>query len=100
MNRSIACATMALTITACGPQVVVSTPPARCASLVPAGWSEGVEAAPAPETRGLTDPLAREQAWAGAYVAQDGQLRKANGRTADAIEIFARCEEMVNAARQ
>jgi len=37
--------------------------------------------------------------WQKAFVAQSGQLSKANGRTGDVITIFAGCEAMVNAAR-
>jgi uncharacterized protein YcnI len=37
--------------------------------------------------------------WASAYVAMNGQLDKANGRTRDAITIPHNCEKMVNAAR-
>lgn len=71
---------------------------------MPKGWSDGVEAVPVPPmpaTSGnaLTDALAAVKAWAGAYVATDGQLAKANGRTADTIEIVQRCEAAVNAAR-
>jgi len=45
------------------------------------------------------DLLGQVKAWAAAYVASEGQLAKANGRTADAIGIMQRCEAMVNAAR-
>lgn len=37
--------------------------------------------------------------WASGYVAMDGQLQKANGRTKDAMTIQKNCETMVNAAR-
>jgi hypothetical protein len=37
--------------------------------------------------------------WQKAFVAQSGQLSKANGRTADAISIIGGCETLVNAAR-
>lgn len=43
--------------------------------------------------------LGQVKAWAGAYVAQDGQIAKANGRTADTIYIVGQCEDMANAAR-
>ncbi|HKF95120.1 MAG TPA: hypothetical protein VKB96_11090 [Gammaproteobacteria bacterium] len=38
----------------------------------------------------------RALAWG---VAQSGQLSKANGRIGDTIDIFGRCEALVNAAR-
>lgn len=37
--------------------------------------------------------------WASGYVAMDGQLQKANGRTTDAMAIQKNCEMMVNSAR-
>lgn len=37
--------------------------------------------------------------WAAGYVAMDGQLSKANGRTQDAIGIVTECERLVNEAR-
>lgn len=68
---------------------------------------EGVEATPvpanAPVTLGapLTAALVAQivAPWASAYVGMSGQLEKANGRTADAIDIVKRCETLVNAAR-
>ena len=85
-------------------------PPARCADLIPSDWAQGVEAAPIPTNSPmipdlLGKPLTATGAativgpWASGYVAQDGQLAKANGRTADAIAIFRRCEQLVNEAR-
>lgn len=85
------------------------TPPARCADLIPTDWQQPVDAAPvptnAPDAEWLGKPLtaAVEAAliapWANGYVAQDGALAKANGRTADTISIFKACEAQVNAAR-
>ena len=76
----------------------MTTPPASCARLIPENWSEGVKGAPVPQMDAL-DLLGQVKAWAGAYVASEGQLAKANGRTADAIGIMQRCEAMMNAAR-
>jgi hypothetical protein len=79
----------ALTLAACGPRPIVSVPPAACAKLLPADWTQGVPA----------EPIPADDDWASAYVGQTGQLAKANGRLSDAIGIFSRCEAMVNAAR-
>lgn len=87
------------------PAPIVSTPPARCADLIPVGWKDGVEAAPVPDTTApaamspLDAAIMEAKQWAGAYVAQDGQLDKANGRTADTISIVRTCEAQANAAR-
>lgn len=100
MKHLFTCTVLALALTGCGiiSRPVVSMPPARCASLVPSSWSEGVDATPVPDTAGLT-ALEAIQAWAGAYVGMSAQLEKANGRTSDTVEIVSRCEELVNAAR-
>jgi hypothetical protein len=37
--------------------------------------------------------------WAQAYVGSDGQVDKANGRTADTISIIVECERLQNEAR-
>lgn len=105
MRKTIALAALALA--GCINRPVVSTPPADCASLVPAGWHDGVEAAPVPENAPvqLGQPLTAATVaaiigpWASAYVVMSGMLEKANGRTADAIDIVKRCETLVNKAR-
>lgn len=66
--------------------------------MIPPGWSQGTDATPIPDTKGLSDFQA-VQAWAAAYVGMSGQLDKANGRTQDAIGIMQRCEGLVNEAR-
>jgi len=98
--RTIVCISLALALTGCGwfKDTIVSTPPARCSALIPDSWSDGVEAAPVPDTVDL-GPFEQVKAWASAYVAQGGQLAKANGRTADTVHIVQRCEELINAAR-
>jgi hypothetical protein len=86
---------------------IVMIPPARCADLVPKSWTEGVPAAPVPTNAPVTlgVPLTLQivaaiiAPWANAYVAQDGQLDKANGRATDAISIVRECEAQANAAR-
>lgn len=74
------------------------TPPAQCSKLLPDNWREGVESEPIPDTAGASD-LSAAKLWAQAYVGQTGQLEKANGRTADAITVYERCEALVNSAR-
>jgi len=75
------------------------TPPASCASLLPDSWSEVIEGAAIPTVPAGATVLQVEQIWSMAFIEQAGQLAKANGRTADAVGIFTRCEAMVNAAR-
>lgn len=112
MNRALIALTLGLSLTGCGiiSRPVVTTPPARCASLVPDEWREGVEAAPIPANEpqiadwlgmALTAPMVAAiiAPWAAGYVAMDGQLGKANSRTVAAMDITARCEAMINEAR-
>lgn len=80
-----------LTLPGCA-RSIVSTPPAGCAKLIPAAWADGIEGYPIPEGDTTDD-------WRKAFVGQSGQLSKANGRTADVINIFRECEKLVNAAR-
>jgi hypothetical protein len=84
-------------------------PPARCVDLTPKGWHDGVEAAPVPSNTDVTawlgQPLTKAMVaaiiapWASGYVAMSGQLEKANGRTADTMDITRECERQVNDAR-
>jgi len=82
-------------------------PPARCADLIPKGWSDGVPAAAVPDNAPVVmgAPLTPQivaaiiAPWASAYVEQDSQIDKANGRTADTISIVRECEAQANAAR-
>lgn len=106
-------------VTGCA-AIRVTIPPATCAKLIPPNWREPVEhtaiPAPVPADHGAAvcanvGPAAEafcrasqralegERRYAGAYVAESGQVEKANGRTVDAIGIFERCEAAVNAAR-
>lgn len=73
-------------------QSIVKTPPARCSSLIPKTWADGVPGAALPAGDETAD-------WQKAFVAQSGQLSKANGRTADVISIIGGCETLVNKAR-
>ncbi len=70
-----------------------TSPEARCSQLVPANWADGVEGADIPADDDVTT-------WQRAFVAQSGQLEKANGRTADAMAITSRCETMINETRR
>lgn len=85
-------------LAACAPKIV-STPPAACASLLPTSWRAGVAHEGIPDTSGMTD-LDAAKSWAQAYVGQSGKLEIANSRTADAIGIVERCEELQNKARE
>lgn len=60
--------------------------------MVPEAWRAPVEAIPLPAFEIVGDALT-------AFVAQTGQLDKANGRTADTIFIVENCEKLVNGAR-
>lgn len=64
----------------------------RCTSLIPNTWQTPVEGAAVPEGVDVKD-------WMAGFVAQAGQLEKANGRTLDTIQIVTNCEELVNASR-
>jgi len=110
MKRLTLCALATLSLGGCISRPIVSTPEVRCNSLIPSTWSEPVASASIPQNdprltgwygQVLTEAMAAAiiAPWATGFVMQDGQLDKANGRTADAIEIDRACEEMVNAAR-
>lgn len=103
----------AMLLSACGiiSRPIVSTPEVRCNSLIPSTWSEPVGSASIPQNdprlnewigQPLTAPMAAAiiGPWAAAYIAADGQLDKANGRTRDAIEIDRVCEAAYNEARE
>lgn len=82
-------------------------PSARCSELVPAGWTDPVKGASVPENAPVVLGMPLTAAvvaaivapWQAGFVAQAGQLEKANGRTADSITIVSRCEAMLNATR-
>lgn len=82
-------------------------PPASCADLIPAGHKLAIPAAnvPVPSVVPYGAPLTPEvealivAPWAAAYVITSGALEKANGRTADTIQIVESCERRVNEAR-
>lgn len=98
MKRLLATVVLCAGLSGCISRPVVSVPPARCASLIPASWAEGVDAEPVPDTSGMS-AIDQIKAWATAYVGMGGQLEKANGRTADTVAIIARCETLMNEAR-
>lgn len=87
----------------------MTTPRAQCAKLIPKVWSTPVASEPIPAavdvSQWIGQPLTQAMAaaiigpWASAYVGSDGQLDKANGRTADAIGIMTECERLVNESR-
>jgi hypothetical protein len=55
-------------------------------------WQKPVEGAAVPDGTAVGD-------WMAAFVAQAGQLEKANGRTTDTISIIKNCEDLINASR-
>lgn len=71
---------------------------ARCSELIPKSWAAGVEGADIPESAILPDGHEDARPWQAGFVAQSGQLEKANGRTADAIAITGNCERMIASA--
>jgi hypothetical protein len=85
--------------------LTVQTPPASCSQLIPAAWRTPVPSTPppaaVPPTFGTAEQraLEGEKRYATAYTAEGGQLDKANGRTADTIDIFETCERLANEAR-
>jgi hypothetical protein len=85
----------------------VTTPPARCAELIPRSWAEGVAGAPLPrflEIDKITDPRLRAELetreWQKAFVDQGTRLEIANQRMADVIFLYGNCERLANDARE
>lgn len=62
------------------------TPTVGCSSLIPASWTEPVPSATLPPADAV------EADWQVFGIEQTGQLARANGRTADVIEVVAACE--------
>lgn len=84
----------------------MTTPPARCAELIPKEWAEGVAGHPLPDFATIdqiTDPRLKAELetreWEKAFVGQSVQLEIANGRTKDVIFLFGNCERLANDAR-
>jgi hypothetical protein len=84
----------------------VTTPPARCAELIPREWAEGVAGAPLPSFLHIdqvADPQLRAELetreWQKAFVDQSARLEIANQRAADVIYLFGHCEKLANEAR-
>ena len=71
---------------ACAGSTQVLMPTAGCSSLIPASW-----AAPVPSAA-LPPEAAVEADWQVFGIEQTGQLARANGRTADVVEIVTNCE--------
>lgn len=85
MGKNITAIIPAAVLASCAGPTVVSTPNS-CSSLLPTEWRQGVAGAPLPEGDTVGD-------WISFADAQTGKLDQANGRTRDAIDIVARCEE-------
>lgn len=71
----------------CAGSIQVLTPTAGCSSLIPAGWTEPVPSAALPPANAV------EADWQVFGIEQTGQLARANGRTADVVEIVTGCEK-------
>lgn len=84
--KKIALAVVVLTGGCASGPVIVSGPAPSCSSLIPAGWIEPVPSATLP-----AEP-SDERDWMAFGVAQTGQLRTANGRTSDVVQIVTACE--------
>lgn len=78
-------ALLAAALSACATRPVASLNASPCSQLVPEGWRDGVESAPLPKADTVGE-------WVAFGDAQTAQLDKANGRTADALNIVAKCE--------
>lgn len=70
----------------------MSTPPARCTELIPESWKKGVGSIPLPGFEDVGEIVT-------AFIAQSGQVEKADARTADTIHIYETCERLQNEAR-
>ena len=75
----------AFLLTACAGPTVISTPNS-CTTLLPTHWRDGVLGAELPSGDTVAD-------WIVFGDAQTGKLDTANGRTRDAIDIVAKCED-------
>jgi hypothetical protein len=106
MRRTLLLPALLLSVPLASCAYTVTTPPARCAELIPRKWAEGVAGAPLPTFTTLdqiADPKLRAELetreWQKAFVGQSVQLEIANGRTADVIYLFGNCEKLQNEAR-
>jgi hypothetical protein len=61
-------------------------PTAGCSSLIPASWATPVPSAALPAEDAV------EADWQVFGIEQTGQLKRANGRTSDVVEIVTSCE--------
>jgi hypothetical protein len=85
-----------LTLCAACSTVTVNRQDVNCLGFIPDSWQKPVPSAPIP-TQGSTD-LEEAKVWAGGFVAQSGQLAKANGKFDDTVHIIGECERRYNAA--
>lgn len=63
----------------------------RCETMIPQSWKAGVPSADLPVTEALPDGHDNAKPWQEGYIAQTGQLEKANYRTADTDYIYTNC---------
>lgn len=76
----------ALPLSACAGSTQLLAPTAGCSTLIPETWKADVPSAVLPTDEDET------RRWQVFGVAQTGQLRIANGRTKDVIEVVTACE--------
>lgn len=93
MPKSTLLCALLLAVPLAGCAHTVMSPNARCSSLIPPNWADGVPAVPLPGFEDVGEVV-------GAFIEQTGQLDKANGRTADAIHIVSTCEAQINETRE
>lgn len=79
-------------VAGCAGSIRVSAATAGCSSLIPAGWTDPVPSAALPPAEAV------ETDWQVFGIQQTGQLARANGRTADVVEIVTSCERRDAAA--
>jgi hypothetical protein len=77
---------MLLACTGCASAPLTIAAPSACSTLIPSSHRQPVPGADLP------GPAATAGDWVAFGDAQTGQLDKANGHTADVIEIVERCE--------
>jgi hypothetical protein len=99
--RAMLAASLLLAVAGCAGSPVIVASPSACAELIPAEWANGVDHTPASgccacQAYGSAGILAwtldELKKWTGFGVSEAAKVDQANGRTADAIGIVARCE--------
>lgn len=84
----------ALLLSGCAASTRVLAPNAGCSTLIPANWRDPVPSAV------LSSDADETRRWQVFGVAQTGQLKLANGRASDVIQVVTACEARDAAAVQ